>query len=181
MEVRTAQAEISADGTVLITTSSQAPYTVRKMLSEVFMIPAGKIQIKVPFVGGGFGGKAPVFLEILALLASLSLGGRPVRLTIPREQDMASAPSRIGLEADIKIGATKDGVFTGAEMTYLLDSGAYTDITPYMTKATQSTARVPTELTISHATPFASTQTTPTPHPTGALPMSPLLSALSAL
>lgn len=136
MEVRTAQAEISADGTVLITTSSQAPYTVRKMLSEVFMIPAGKIQIKVPFVGGGFGGKAPVFLEILALLASMSVGGRPVRLTIPREQDMASAPSRIGLEADIKIGATKDGVFTGAEMTYLLDSGAYTDITPYMTKAT---------------------------------------------
>lgn len=135
MEVRTARAEISSDGDVLITSSSQSPYAIRKMLSETFLVPAGKIQVKVPFVGGGFGGKAPVFLEILAFLASRSVGGRAVRLTIPREQDMVSAPCRIGFEADIKLGATREGLFTGAEITYRLDCGAYTDISPYMTKA----------------------------------------------
>lgn len=134
-EVRSARAQISSEGEVLITTSSQSPYTVRKQIAEAFLIPSGKIQVRVPFVGGGFGGKAPVFLEILAFLASRSVGGKPVRLTIPREQDMASAPSRLGLEADIKIGATRDGILQAAEMTYWLDCGAYTDISPYMAKA----------------------------------------------
>jgi CO/xanthine dehydrogenase Mo-binding subunit len=96
---------------------------------------AGQIQVKVPFVGGGFGGKAPVFLEILAFLASRSVNGKPVRLTIPREQDMESAPGRIGLEADIKIGADKNGILQAAEMKYRLDCGAYADISPNMAKA----------------------------------------------
>ncbi|HNX13576.1 MAG TPA: xanthine dehydrogenase family protein molybdopterin-binding subunit [Oscillospiraceae bacterium] len=135
MEVRTARAEISADGEVLITTSSQAPYSVRKQLSETFLIESGKIRVHVPFIGGGFGGKAPVMLEILAFLASRSVGGKPVRLSIPREQDMASAPCRMGLEADIKIGADKDGLIQAAELTYRLDCGAYTDTSPYMAKA----------------------------------------------
>lgn len=135
MEVRTACAEISADGAVSITTSSQAPYTVRKQLSEAFLIPAGQIHVHVPLVGGGFGGKAPVTLEILAYLASRSVNGRAVKLTISREQDMASAPCRIGLDAEIIMGATGDGRIRAADMTYLLDCGAYTDIAPYMAKA----------------------------------------------
>ncbi len=135
MEVRTARAEISPEGAVLITTSSQSPYSIRKQLSESFGIPAGQIQVKVPLVGGGFGGKAPVMLEILAFLASRSTGGQAVRLTIPREQDMASAPGRLGLEAAVKIGADRNGVIRAAEMTFWLDCGAYADISPYMTKA----------------------------------------------
>ncbi len=135
MEVRTARAEISSDGQVLITTSSQAPYSVRKQIAEAFMVPSGNIQVRVPFVGGGFGGKAPVTLEILAFLASRSVGGKAVRLTIPREQDMASAPCRMGLEATIKIGADQDGNLQAAQLTYLLDCGAYADISPYMAKA----------------------------------------------
>ncbi|MDD2220985.1 MAG: xanthine dehydrogenase family protein molybdopterin-binding subunit [Clostridia bacterium] len=135
MEVRTARAEISSDGSVLITASSQSPYSVRKQLSEAFLIPAGKIQVRVPYVGGGFGGKAPVMLEVLAFLASRSVGGKAVRLTIPREQDMASAPCRMGLEADLKVGVDENGLIQAADLTYLLDCGAYTDISPYMTKA----------------------------------------------
>lgn len=61
MEVRTARAQISAEGTVTITTASQAPYAVRKQIAEAFNIPAGQIRVQVPFVGGGFGGKVPVF------------------------------------------------------------------------------------------------------------------------
>lgn len=135
MEVRTARAEISSDGNVLITASSQAPYAVRKFLSEAFAVPAGQIQVRVPFVGGGFGGKAPVMLEILAYLASKSVGGRPVRVTIPREQDMASTPCRMGLEAYVRLGADRSGRLLAAEMVYNLDCGAYADIAPNMAKA----------------------------------------------
>lgn len=135
MEVRTARAEISSEGAVLITTSSQSPYAVQNQISKAFLIPSGQIHVHVPFVGGGFGGKAPVTLEILAVLASRSVGGKAVRVTIPREQDMVSAPCRIGLEADIRIGANKEGIIQAMELTYFLDCGAYTDISPYMTKA----------------------------------------------
>ena len=135
MEVRMARAEITAGGTVIITTSSQSPFTVREQIAETFQIPSGQIQVNVPFVGGGFGGKAPVMLEILAYIASKRVNGQAVRLTIPREQDMVSAPCRIGLEAHIRLGATHDGMIKAAEMTYYLDCGAYCDISPYMTKA----------------------------------------------
>lgn len=135
MEVRCARAEISSDGNVLITTSSQSPYAVRKQISEAFLIPSGNIQVRVPYVGGGFGGKAPVTLEILAFLASRRVGGKAVRLIIPREQDMAAAPCRMGLEASIRIGADENGRIQAADLTYWLDCGAYADISPYMTKA----------------------------------------------
>lgn len=135
MEVRAARAEISADGEVLITTSSQAPYAVKKQIADTFMLPSGKVRVRVPYVGGGFGGKAPVMPEILAFLASRSVGGRPVRISIPREQDFATTPCRMGLEADIKIGADSNGTLKAAELTFYLDCGAYTDISPYMAKA----------------------------------------------
>ncbi len=135
METHTARAEISPDGIITITTSSQAPYAVRTMISEVFRIPAGNIQVHVPLVGGAFGGKAPVMPELLAYIATSRVNGRPVQLRLTREQDMASAACRLGLEADISLIASKDGILQAARMTYWLDCGAYSDISPNMTKA----------------------------------------------
>ncbi len=135
MEIRTARAEIGADGMVTITTASQAPYAVKQQLGECFSIPSGNIQVHVPLVGGGFGGKAPVLLEHLAYIASSKLNGRPVRVVLTREQDMAAAPCRMGLEAVIKLGADRTGKLQAAELRYWLDCGAYADISPYMAKS----------------------------------------------
>ncbi|MGF7145849.1 CO/xanthine dehydrogenase Mo-binding subunit [Anaerotaenia torta] len=135
MEVRAVRAEISADGKVKIETSSQSPYTVVKQLSSCFQIPAGNIEVNVPLVGGAFGGKVPVTLEFLAYMACTKVNGAPVRLTVSREEDMTTAPCRLGLEANIKIGAKSDGTITAADFTFYLDTGAYSDIGPYMSKA----------------------------------------------
>lgn len=135
MEVRTAHASITPDGEVNIVTSSQSPFTVQEQVAAYFGLPTGKVRVHVPLVGGGFGGKAPVMLEHLAYMASKAVGGRPVRVILTREQDMATAPCRMGFEADIKLGASQDGTIQAAEMTYWLDCGAYTDISPYMSKA----------------------------------------------
>lgn len=135
MEVRSARAEIFKDGTVEITTASQSPFEVANQLSSCFGVAPGDIRVRVPFVGGGFGGKAPVTLEILAYMASRRVGGKAVRLIITREQDMTSAPCRMGLEAEIKIGAASNGLIQAAELTFWLDNGAYADIGPYMAKA----------------------------------------------
>ena len=135
MEVRSAQAEIKPDGAVHITTASQSPYTVRKLVSSLFDVEEGKVQVHVPFVGGGFGGKSTVQLEILAYIASRAVGGRLVRVQNTREQDMATSPGRLGLEGRVKLGAGRDGVVHAAEMRFWLDTGAYTDIAPNMSKA----------------------------------------------
>lgn len=135
METRTARAQIDADGRFWIKTSSQAPFAVKKIISRVFGVGQEKIIVEVPFVGGGFGGKAPVQLEILACMASKAVGGREVRILNSRENDMVSSPCRMGLEAAIRFGAAKDGTLQAAQMTYLLDTGAYSDIGPTLVKA----------------------------------------------
>jgi CO/xanthine dehydrogenase Mo-binding subunit len=135
MEARSAQASITADGTVLIRTSSQSPFEVQKTISKLFSLDEGRVIVETPLVGGGFGGKAPVQLELLAYLASRAVGGRSVRITNTREEDIVSSPCRMGLEATVKLGATKDGMLRAAAMTYLVETGAYADIGPRLTKA----------------------------------------------
>lgn len=135
METRAVHAKIDADGTVFIKTSSQSPFSVKKDISRTFNIELGKIIVEVPFVGGGFGGKAPIQLELLAYMASKAVGGKEVRIINSRENDIVSSPCRMGLEATIKLGATKDGMLRAAQMTYLLDAGGYSDIGPTLIKA----------------------------------------------
>lgn len=135
METRNARAEIHADGHVVISSSTQAPFSVKKLISQYFGVEEGKVTVKTPLVGGGFGGKAPVQLEILAYMASKSVSGRIVKIANSREEDIVTSPCRLGLEARIKLGATKDGMLKAAEMTYLVDTGAYTDIGPRLAKA----------------------------------------------
>lgn len=135
MENRSSIASISQDGSVNIVSCTQSPYAVKKQISKYFNVPEGKVVVDVPLVGGAFGGKSAVFVEILAYMASYSVNGRVVKLTLPRELDMITAPCRIGLEATIKMGATASGIIKAAQITYLVDNGAYTDIAPRIAKA----------------------------------------------
>ena len=135
METRNARAQILPDGRVIIYTSTQAPYSVKKLLSKYYNIPEGNIIVKVPFVGGGFGGKAPMQLEAIAYLASKAVNGKLVRIANSREDDIRTSPCKIGLKANLKIGATKEGIIKVLEAKYMVDSGAYTDIGPRIAKS----------------------------------------------
>lgn len=135
METRCVRAQIMPDGRVIIYTSSQAPYSVRKRLSKYFNIPEGNIVVKVPFVGGGFGGKAAVQLEVIACIASMAVKGRQIKIANSREEDIKTSPCKIGVKANLKIGATRDGVIKVLEATYMVDGGAYADTAPRMAKA----------------------------------------------
>jgi len=135
METRNATAQILPDGTVIINTSSQAPFGVKEELSKTFGIPEGKIIVRVPYVGGAFGGKATIQLEYIAYIASLAVNGRLVRLANSREQDMMSSPSKIAMEAKLKIGADKEGKIKALKCTYMTDCGAYADTGPRMAKS----------------------------------------------
>ncbi len=135
MEPRVAVAEIRADDTVVIRTSTQSPYGVRGIMSGVFGIPPGKLIVQVGEIGGGFGGKAGIQLEPLAYLLSRALGGRPVRVANSREQDMVGSPGGPGLEATVRLGARKDGTLLAAEVEFLFDSGGYADYAVNVSRA----------------------------------------------
>ncbi|MGO4889297.1 xanthine dehydrogenase family protein molybdopterin-binding subunit [Anaerobacillus sp. MEB173] len=127
METRCVTAEIRPDGFVVFSSSTQSPYVIKKLMSDYFKLEEGKIIVNTPLVGGGYGGKVAVQLELIAYMATLAVGGRPVKLLNSREEDMITSPVHIGLNANIKLGATKDGKLTAAEMWYMFDTGAYSD------------------------------------------------------
>jgi CO/xanthine dehydrogenase Mo-binding subunit len=135
MEPRSAQAEILADGRVLVTSSTQSPFGVRNLLALGFGIPQGMIIVTAPAVGGGFGGKAGIQLEPLAYLLSRALGGRPVRLANTRENDMLGSPGRPGMEARVSLGAKRDGTLLAADIEFLFDSGGYADYAVNVSRA----------------------------------------------
>jgi CO/xanthine dehydrogenase Mo-binding subunit len=127
METRCSIAEIIPDGKILITTTSQAPFMVKRLISDYFDEDQGKIVVQTPLVGGAYGGKASVQYEILAYLASKAVGGRPVKIFYTREEDILTAPCHIGLDARVKIGADRNGRIQAMEIRYLWDGGAYSD------------------------------------------------------
>lgn len=132
METRNARAEILPDGQIIIHSASQGPFSIRKLISDHFNVELGKVVVHVPLVGGAYGGKASVQLEYLAVMASQAVGGQPVIIANTREEDMASSPGKLALEATVKLGAKKDGTLIAGEYKYILGTGAYADTGPRM-------------------------------------------------
>lgn len=127
METHTAIATARRDGEVEIITSAQSPFTVRHLFCHTFGLPLDKVRVRVPYVGGGFGGKAGIHLEPLVYCLSKAAGGRPVKITATREEEFNTLPSRQGLQSAIKTGVTRDGRITALEVTYMWDAGAFAD------------------------------------------------------
>lgn len=127
METHTTIVTAKAGGDVDIITSAQSPFAVRQIFCHTFDMPMTKVRVRVPYVGGGFGGKAGIHLEPLTYLLSKAASGRPVKLTATREEEFNTLPSRQGLKSHIKTGVSKDGKITALEVTYLWDAGAYAD------------------------------------------------------
>ncbi len=108
-------------------TAAQSPFTVRHLMAAGFGIPHNNIRVRIPYVGGGFGGKAGINLEPLATMLSKATGGRPVKIVATREEEFNTLPSRQGLKSRIKAGVTREGKLTALEVRYLWDAGAHAD------------------------------------------------------
>ena len=107
LETRSTRVEINPIGKVIVHSCTQSPYTIKKVLNQFFNIEVGNIIVHVPMVGGAFGGKGTVQLEPLAYLASKAVGGKLVKFEMSREEDMITAPCRIGFDATVQLGAYK--------------------------------------------------------------------------
>ena len=135
LETQNVVAQAFRDGTYEIWTSAQSPFVVRQIVSEALKVPYNKVTIRVPFVGGGFGGKAGLQWEALMAMASKAIGYRPVKLVLSRKENFASSASREGVVANVKAGFTRAGKCVAYKVRFVLDAGAYADYTVNVSRA----------------------------------------------
>ena len=111
-------------------TASQSPHTQRHLFAEA-LAPLGfthkDVRVITPYVGGGFGGKAGVSMEILGAAMATLVKGRPVKLRFTREQEFYNTYQRQGVVAELKVGVMNDGTITAVEHKLYWDAGAYVE------------------------------------------------------
>ncbi|MEN8235345.1 MAG: xanthine dehydrogenase family protein molybdopterin-binding subunit [Actinomycetota bacterium] len=117
-------------GRLTVWTASQSPYTQRNLFAEA-LAPLGlshkDVRVITPYVGGGFGGKAGVSMEILGAAMATVVKGRPVKVRWTREQEFYNTYQRQGVVADLKVGVMQDGTITAVEHKLCWDAGAYVE------------------------------------------------------
>ncbi|MDP8236260.1 MAG: molybdopterin-dependent oxidoreductase [Candidatus Erginobacter occultus] len=117
-------------GRLTVWSSSQSPHTQRHLFVGA-LAPLGfthtDVRVITPFIGGGFGGKAGVTMEILAAAFATKVKGMPVKVNWRRDQEFYNTYMRQAVETKIKIGATKDGKLTAFEMENFWDAGPYVE------------------------------------------------------
>jgi putative selenate reductase molybdopterin-binding subunit len=112
------------DDRLVIRTSTQVPFHVRRMLAPVLGLPIKRIRVIKPRIGGGFGGKQEVLMEDVAAHLTIATK-RPVIYEYTREEEFIASRSRHPMRIKMKTGVKKDGTITANEMIALSDTGAY--------------------------------------------------------
>jgi putative selenate reductase molybdopterin-binding subunit len=112
------------DDRLVIRTSTQVPFHVRRMLAPVLGLPVKRIRVIKPRIGGGFGGKQEVLMEDVAAHLTIATK-RPVLYEYSREEEFIAARSRHPMRIRMKTGVKRDGTITANEMYALSDTGAY--------------------------------------------------------
>ena len=100
-------------------------------IADAIGAPHNKVRIRGALVGGGFGGKEDLTVEVyLALLAKRT--GRPVRLEYSREDSFVGHGKRHPFVLTYRTGVTRDGRITALDVRMVADSGAYVFLSPYV-------------------------------------------------
>jgi CO/xanthine dehydrogenase Mo-binding subunit len=95
-------------------------------------LESDQVRLIQPHVGGAFGGKDDVVYECAAQAAKLALmTGRPVRLTLDREESIAASYKRDPMTTRVRLGAAADGTLRAARLEAHIDSGAYASMAPF--------------------------------------------------
>ena len=137
LEPRGVLAEPSARGDGLtVWASTQVPHWLGRTLGEALGLPAARLRVIAPDVGGGFGTKCSIYPEdVLIPVVSVRLG-RPIKWIETRREHLQSATHSREQMHDAELGASPDGTLVGFRDRILLDQGAYNPwgiVQPYNT------------------------------------------------
>jgi CO/xanthine dehydrogenase Mo-binding subunit len=132
------------DSSITIHTGSQGPSFVRTEIARLLNWPENRVRIKVPYLGGGFGGKLYIKLEALAAACSL-VARRPVKIALTMEEQFYQI-TRHPSTVRIKTGVDKTGRITARKCEVFWNGGAYADVGPRVTHKSGFTAAGPYDI-----------------------------------
>ena len=110
---------------IIVTTSTQIPHIVRRVISQALGLPMGRIRVIKPYIGGGFGNKQDVLYEPLNAFLTTQVGGRGVRMEISREETLGCTRVRHAIELKVKAAARKDGTLVARKLEAYSNQGGY--------------------------------------------------------
>ena len=124
IEPHAAVADANSDGRAHIWCSSQGHFQMRAYTATVLGVSPGTLKVTAAEIGGGFGGKTVIYLEPLAVRLS-QRAGRPVKLVMDRDEVFRATGPTSGTRIKVKMGVSKDGKITAAEVWMAYEAGAY--------------------------------------------------------
>ncbi len=112
-------------GRIVVTSSTQIPHIVRRIVGQALGIPWGNVRIVKPYIGGGFGNKQDALYEPLCAYLCTQVGGRRVKLDVSREETFVCNRVRHAIRTHIISYVRPDGTFAARKMECFSDQGAY--------------------------------------------------------
>ena len=112
-------------GRVIVTSSTQIPHIIRRVVGQALGIPWGKVRIIKPYIGGGFGNKQDALYEPLCAWLCTQVGGRLVKLDCSREETFVSNRVRHAIRTHIISWVRPDGSFAARKIECYSNQGAY--------------------------------------------------------
>ena len=129
LETQAAFAERGDDGDVFVVSSTQHPTEIQAVVAHVLHLPVNRIVVQSPRMGGGFGGKETqgnTWAALVALAAWKT--GRPVRVQLDRDVDMALTGKRHPFFAEYEVAFEEDGRLRGLRAELVSDGGWALDL-----------------------------------------------------
>ena len=138
LETEAGVGTIDNQGQIVLYSCVQDPHYFASEIAQAIGIPMSQLRVVGTSLGGGFGGKDDVTLQVFVALAVKKLR-RPVKMVYTREESFISSVKRHPMKIRVKLGATKDGKIMALEGEIFADAGPYSGRSPVvMTVASHS-------------------------------------------
>ena len=124
MEPHSSFAKLDEHNRLVVYSTTQTPFHVRRIISKTLGLPVEKIRVIKPRVGGGFGGKQAFHGEMFVSLVALRTK-KAAKCIFTREEVFGSTYTRHPMRISLKVGADKEGHIKAIDCRALSDTGAY--------------------------------------------------------
>lgn len=116
---------VPEDGRITVWSSSQAPHKLRQALCELLGLDEDSVRVVTPDVGGGFGVKAHVYPEEIAIAAAAVRLGRALKWAEDRAEHLAASSQARKQEIKVRAAMSEEGELLALDVEMLCDQGAY--------------------------------------------------------
>lgn len=141
---------IGEDGSVEMIVTGQWAHKDRSEIAHALGLPEERVRVKYPAIGGAFGGREDIGVQIVLGLAALKLHERgierPVKVVLTREESTYDHCKRHPFKIYTRWAAKKDGTVTGVEAKLIADGGAYLFTTPVVSTVAMLNTTGPYEI-----------------------------------